>query len=454
MPTPTTIQSCIDALTTCSEPFCFVCLAAQTSDAGTGTSFSVTATTDLPCLATKDMGPGQMFFVDSVGVPVISSCNEWVGLDGRVLRRDYPQTTLWGWGVGTFGTLGDGSAVTRSSPVREISCSINWCQISAGTGVITTASLALKKDGSLWTWGSGIPAQGTNNSVARCSPVREVTSTRNWCAVSAYSNSSSAVKTDGSLWVWGSNDCGQLGDHTFDTRSSPVREISSSCNWCAVSTGFLSRTALKTDGSLWTWGVNYGGQLGDNTTIDRSSPVREASSSTNWCQARIGTYTGAGIKTDGSLWLWGDNGQGQLLDNTTINRSSPVQEFTNSQWKYISVAQDPNFTGLKTNNTIWSWGYNCYGRLGNNSTTNMTSSPVQELTSSTLWCAVSSSLYKTTSALRTDGTLWSWGNNACGQLGDNTTIDRSSPVREITSTSTWCQISVGGGNTFAIKQIY
>lgn len=456
MTSQSTIQSCIDALTVNSNPFCFVCLAAQTRDASVGVVNSVSTPADLPCLAVKNIGPGQMFFVDCLGVPVVSSCNEWMGLDGRVLRRDYPQNTLWTWGLGACGALGTNGTVSRSSPVQEISCSTNWCQISLGGTTTSNHALGIKFDSTLWTWGANDCGQlGDRTIISRSSPIREITCSSTWCAISAITYSSSGIKSDGSLWGWGRNYCGMIGDNSKIDRSSPTREICSSCNWCKVASGIGQRAALKTDGSLWSWGSNAYGQIGDNTSIDRSRPTREISSSTTWCQIAISNGVQAGIKTDGGLWLWGCNASRNLLDNSTVNRSSPVQEVTSSTWSTIAGSVNTlGFSAIKQNGTLWSWGDNVCGRLGNNSVTDMFSSPVQEVSSGTTWCSVSASPLRRASALKTDGTLWSWGNNYRGVFGNNSTASTSSPVREISSGSTWCQVSGSDTATAAIKLIY
>jgi alpha-tubulin suppressor-like RCC1 family protein len=401
---------------------------------------------DLPDLNSSNIPNGQIVFLGGAyGVPLIASCCEWIGLDGR--KKLYVGVNLWAWGFNGSGPLGDNTTTARSSPVREITSSTNWCQVSAGC----FHTSALKTDGSLWTWGNGACGRlGDNTTTARSSPVREITSSTNWCQVSAGGYHTSALKTDGSLWAWGLNTCGRLGDNTNTTRSSPVREITSSTNWCQVSAGCFHTSALKTDGSLWAWGSNNLGRLGDNTATDRSSPVREITSSTNWCQVSAGGYHTGAIKTDGSLWAWGFNGSGRLGDNTTTSRSSPVREITSStNWCQVS-AGCTHTSALKTDGSLWAWGNNGSGRLGDNTAT-ARSSPVQEITSSTNWCQVSAGYH--TSALKTDGSLWSWGNNGSGRLGDNTATARSSPVREITSSTNWCQVSAGTAHTSALKGI-
>jgi alpha-tubulin suppressor-like RCC1 family protein len=157
------------------------------------------------------------------------------------------------------------------------------------------------------------------------SPV-QVGSLTDWDHVSSGSNHTHAIKTDGTLWAWGRNSFyGILGDGTTVDKSSPV-QIGSLTDWALLSKnwGSLHSAAIKTDGTLWTWGYNVQGQLGDGTTVNKSSPV-QIGSLTDWANVSVGAYTCWAIKTDGTLWAWGNGGNGILGDGTTVNKSSPVQ---------------------------------------------------------------------------------------------------------------------------------
>jgi len=166
------------------------------------------------------------------------------------------------------------------------------------------------------------------------------------------------------LWGMGKNDLGQLGTNDITWRSSPVQTIAGGANWKQVSGGGLHTAAIKTDGTLWTWGFNLLGQLGNNTRTNRSSPVQTVSGGTNWKQVACGAYHTAAIKTDGTLWLWGYNTYGQLGNNNITNQSSPVQTVSGgTNWK--SVAGGMYHTAaIKTDGTLWTWGFNLQGQLG------------------------------------------------------------------------------------------
>ena len=253
--------------------------------------------------------------------------------------------------------------------------------------------------------------------------------------------------TQGTLWTWGL------------TTSSPVTVVGGGTTWNQVSVGFESNAAIKTDGTLWTWGVNNFGQLGDGTTTSRSSPGTVAGGGTNWSQVTTNSYTSvigvvAAIKTDGTLWTWGANFSGALGNNTTINRSSPgTTAGGGTNWKQVSAGgYYSTMTAIKTDGTLWTWGNNITGQLGDGTTTTR-SSPGTTAGGGTNWSQVSVGQFiPNVAAIKTDGTLWTWGyNQTYGGLGDGTTIDRSSPGTVAGGGTNWSQISVGIATTAAIQ---
>ena len=168
---------------------------------------------------------------------------------------------------------------------------------------------------------------------------------------------SAAIKTDGTLWLWGENSNGRLGDNTIVDKSSPVQTIAQGNNWKQTYLGYQHSSAIKTDGTLWLWGRNSSGRLGDNTQTDRSSPVQTISQGNNWKQVSLGNDHSAAVKTDGTLWLWGDKANGILGDDqTTVHQSSPVQTVSQgNNWKQVSLGYQHS-AAVKTDGTLWLWG--------------------------------------------------------------------------------------------------
>lgn len=402
---------------------------------------------ELPDLNTTDIPNGHIAFLKNTSVPVIASNCSWIGLDGRALGT-FIENRVLSWGEGSQGQLGIGINCNTGIPTRESSVSSNWCSVGSRHG---TTSSAIKLDGSLWVWGGpGTIGDGTGNYQTRFSPVREFCSATDWCCVSTSGYGgvgvNAGLKTTGEIWTWGSSVCGQLGDGTTVRKCSPVREISSSTNWCFLSTSIRNVGAIKTDGSLWMWGNNFYSQLGIGFGLNtRSSPVREATSSTNWLSVRPATNHTIGLKSDGTIWSWGCNCFGVLGIGNTTCRISATREFCSAtNWCNINSGSYNTSFAIKTDGSLWSWGSNNFGVLGDGTTT-CRCSPVREFSSSTDWCCASAADNFTT-AIKTTGTLWSWGSNAGGRLGIGSTLNTfqfCSPVREFSSSVDWVSASNG-----------
>ena len=252
-----------------------------------------------------------------------------------------------------------------------------------------------------------------------------------------------ALQANSSLWAWGYNGAGQLGDGTTANRLSPM-PVWTNLTWAAVSVGMDHTLALTTDGSLWVWGYNSDGQLGDGTTTNRLSPVPVGMNHT-WAAVSAGDFHTIALATNGSLWAWGWNADGKLGDGTTVTRLSPVSVGTNRTWTALS-AGGAHTLALATDGSLWAWGANYNGQLGDGTTTNRRS-PVP-VGSNRTWIAVSAGGAHTL-ALATDGSLWAWGGNAFSELGDGTTTNRLSPV-PVGTNHTWAAVSAGDFHTIAL----
>ena len=378
-----------------------------------------------------------------------------IDTDDIFIRRDlFMEGGLWLWGRNAGAQLGTNNLVHRSSPVQTVSGGFNWFQVTAtrgDSGIVNTA--AIKTDGTLWIWGQNNYGQVGDNTIiaTRSSPVQTIAGGTNWRQVAAGRDSSLCIKTDGTLWTWGKNNNGQLGDNTIANRSSPAQVLGGGTNWRQVSAGGYSTSAIKTDGTLWSWGRNNSGQLGDNTALNRSSPVQIAG--TNWRQTSCGINMTAAIKTDGTLWMWGGNSYAQLGVNDLVNRSSPVQIFGGgTNWKQASSGMFTS-AAIKTDGTLWLWGQGSFGALGTNDQVSR-SSPVQIFGGGTNWKQVSVGLGFHAMAIKTDGTLWVWGHNDSARLGTNDLVNRSSPVQIFGGGTNWRQVSAGYQHGVGIREDY
>lgn len=269
--------------------------------------------------------------------------------------------TMWVWGNGANGLWGDTTLQVSGTPT-QVGTNTHWNAVAAGNDFF----IGLKNDGGLWSWGGnrfGQLGDGTGGEKehpggevapgsGKKEPVR-IGNDNDWTMVAARVFRATALKKDGSLWAWGWNVYGELGDGTYEIRNAPIR-IGKDNDWVAVFTGNNHTLAIKRDGSLWVWGDNPEGQLGNGTKIKESAPIR-VGSDTNWLAAAGGGYHTLAIKTDGSLWAWGSNDQGQLGDGTKVNRLKPVKIGHGKDWIAIAAGERHSI-GLKRDGSVWEWG--------------------------------------------------------------------------------------------------
>lgn len=373
-----------------------------------------------------------------------------------------PNYSLYAWGRNTGSDLGLGNnSINRSSPV-QVGSLTNWAQVvTANTGLGVNSVISIKTDGTLWGWGSNRYGTLGLNSVSTYtfSPVQIGTLT-NWATAAISNQVTLAVKTDGTLWAWGKNDVGQLGHSDTVSRSSPV-QVGAGTSWSKVSTALApnglygSSVAIKTDGTLWSWGGNNYGQLGLNGPLSNQSSPVQVGALTTWSKLSEGSpYKSVfAIKTDGTLWAWGIGRKGGLGLGDNESRSSPVQVGALTTWSKLSSnnANGSNLSvALQTNGTIWTWGYNSFGSLGLNNGTSP-SSPTQ-IGALTTWTNVATN-FRGGSAIKTDGTLWIWGENLYGQLGNSTSgnyTQVSSPI-QLGVLTNWVSAAGGGQKIFALS---
>ena len=354
---------------------------------------------------------------------------------------------LYGWGFNNYGQLGTGNTTNYSSPV-VVGSLTNWLTVSTSYGT----SASVKTDGTLWTWGYNVYGQlGLGNQTYYSSP-KQVGSLTNWKQVSTsnYGQTqpmTAAVKTDGTLWTWGRNYFGGLGLGNTTSYSSP-KQVGALTNWLNVQTGGNWALAIKTNGTLWGWGGNGFGQLGIGNQTNYSSP-KQVGALTNWATIAIPTTNPIfvlAVKTDGTLWSWGGNPQGQLGLNNTTYYSSPVQVGALSNWSKIANSGSYYSMAIKTDGTLWGWGLNTSGRLGlGNITTYSSPKQVGALTN---WSLIATGRNNSMS-IKTDGTLWAWGGNSSGELGLGNTTNYSSP-KQVGALNQWLTVSAGNYATLAL----
>jgi len=348
-------------------------------------------------------------------------------------------TVVENFGVGNSVTYSNGDSILIT-PTADLSVGQNYhlsypsgafTNIGGDVSYVGTAYTFQAKSYSyqIWTAGTNEYAGGLgqNNYTQYSSPVQIPGTT--WVSGEGTHNATFSIKSDGTLWAWGRNAQGQLGQNTLTYHSSPVQIPGTTWSRVRYAGTAAAVLATKTDNTLWAWGYNAYGQLGQNgpTNTDRSSPIQIPGTTWHTEKFDMGHNKAFATKTDGTLWAWGRNNWGQLGLNQAPAQlaacSSPIQ-IPGTTWSNIQDAYG-HTNATKTDGTLWAWGYQGYGELGQNNTT-VYSSPVQ--IPGTTWDKIGSSLYAS-SATKTDGTLWTWGHNDHGVLGQNSTVQYSSPVQ-------------------------
>lgn len=266
-------------------------------------------------------------------------------------------------------------------------------------------------------------------------------------AVAAGNQHTLVVNNDGTVWAWGVNGSGQLGDGTTTTRKTPI-QVSGLSGVIAVSAGLNHSLALKADGTVWAWGGNGNGQLGDGTTTTRKNAV-QVSGLAGVTAVSAGNYHNLALKGDGTVWAWGSNADGRLGDGTAITRKTPIQVIDAvAGFEYATaVAAGGDFSlAIDQYNSVWSWGSNCSGQLGDGSTVTRKSPVMVTGLSNVAWGIAAGAGHAL--ALGGEGVM-AWGANAKGQLGDGTTTTRKTPVLLPESYNIWA-IAAGGTHSLAL----
>lgn len=284
--------------------------------------------------------------------------------------------TLWAWGWNQGGQLGDGTILQRSVPVAVLGLPAlmpsapGLIPIAAGV----THSLALAADGTVWRWGQYLNNSSPIAGLPNSSVPLKMSGLTSVMALASGGNHSLALQSDGTLWSWGANLYGQLGDGTNTSRAAPVRVqgFPAGVKVTAMAAGDRHSFALLEDGTVWAWGDNFNGQLGDNTTTRKSTPTQvhgpgNVGVLTNIIAIASGSnsYHILALKRDGTLWAWGNNANGQLGDNTSVTqRNTPVPVTGLNGVRAIAVGNNHSLAAL-ADGTVWAWGKNNFGELGN-----------------------------------------------------------------------------------------
>ena len=335
------------------------------------------------------------------------------------------------FGRNNFGQLGIGTTATPQTALINTLASwpvANMTEVATGEYHVA----ARKSDGTVWAWGSnnyGQLGDGTTSNRQLPTQVPGFFNVMKVAAAKDFAGSTYAYRQDGTVWAWGRNDFGQLGDGTTTNSSTPVQVSALSNAASSIAAGDYHGVAINVSGQAVAWGLNTSGQLGDGTFVNKTSAVIVGGGLQNVIAVAAGNGHSLALRANGTVWAWGANGSGQLGDTTTTSRNAPVQ--VSGLFNIIDIAAGGYHSlALRADGTVIAWGQNGNGQLGDGTTTGQ-NSPVQVLVAAGTALGSVKTLAGgayASFAILTDGTMRSFGSNFSGQLGTNSTSSASYAV--------------------------
>jgi alpha-tubulin suppressor-like RCC1 family protein len=328
--------------------------------------------------------------------------------------------TVMGWGYNAYGELGNG--INGTVEHHPIAASGLTGMTAIGGGANFT--VALKNDNTAWTWGSNAEGELGNGSMANFSNVPvQVISLTGVTSIARGIQHAIALLSNGTVWDWGYNGFGQLGNGTINSMSNVPVQVSGLTGITAIAGGAYHSLALKSDGTVWAWGYNGSGELGNGNNTNTLVPV-QVSGLTGVIAIACGNSFSIAIRNDSTVWTWGSNLEGELGNGANTGSYIAVQ--VSGLTKVIAIAGGVHHSlALKKDGTVWAWGFNLYGQLGNGSNKD-SNIPVQVSTLSGITAIAAG--YAHSLALNNNGAVWDWGYNNFGQLGNGNNTDSNIPL--------------------------
>ncbi len=351
--------------------------------------------------------------------------------------------TLWAWGRNDYGQLGDGTNTNKNVPT-QIGTDTDWYFAAGGDN----HTMAIKTNGTLWAWGRNNFGQlGDGTIINKNTPIL-VNNDTDWKTISLDAEFTIVLKNDGTLWGWGKNNLKQLGNPNTSPIYLPT-QIGTDNDWKTIDTGFQRTVAVKNDSTFWGWGSGANGVFGNgSSTLTINVPTQTLPDS-DWQIVSMSNSTTLAIKTNGSLWGWGENSFGSVGNGTFNNAGpnyvpNPISSATN--WVSVSMGRYAS-RAINNNGELFCWGYNSNGQVGDGTTVNRNvPTPVGVGNN---WLATSGGEFYSV-GLTTNRSLWAWGDNSYGQLGDGTFINRLTP----TQIGTTCTLATNGFDNASLLKAY
>jgi alpha-tubulin suppressor-like RCC1 family protein len=428
---------------------------------------------------TGELGDGSLisrFTPVSVAGVIKTFCEISAGIISNFIGRSLAidkNGRAWGWGYNYRGILGINSVQRFTTPASICGAKKTFCQIALGAFPINPDGggwgLAIDKNGLVWGWGLNQSGQlGQNIPPDFCrsardgvvTPISIVGALKTFCKISVGNNYSMALDKNGMAWGWGTNSIGQIGDNTSVSKLTPVSVAGAVKTFCKISasveagrSGRINAAhtlAIDKNGRAWAWGANVWGRLGDGTLTNRLTPVSVSGAVKTFCEIGAGGAFSVSIDKYGRAWGWGYNYYGQIGDNSNASAITPVSVAGAVKTFCKIFAGASHCHAIDKNGQAWSWGYNNFGELGDNSTVSKLT-PVSVAGAIKTFCEISSSRQHSV-AIDKNGKVWSWGRNAVGALGDGTFVDKLTPVSLAGTNKTFCKIEADWGFSMGIDK--
>jgi alpha-tubulin suppressor-like RCC1 family protein len=320
--------------------------------------------------------------------------------------------SVWAWGGNTNGELGDGTTAGTLVPIQVKAIGRKVIAIAAGWD----SSVALKADGSVWAWGANDRGQlGSGSNVPSSTPVKVTGLNGRFTAIAAGLGFGLALRSDGTVWGWGDDFQGQLGNGSNDDTTTAVEAVGLAGRVVAIAAGKAHSLALKSDGTLWAWGDNGSHALGADTAgVFQNTPVAVQGLGAGVVAMAGGLEHSAAVKSDGSVWSWG---RAFIPSGDYMGTLTPTQVPGLTGVKQVAGGWD-FFIALESNGSVWAWGQNL-GDLGDGSGRDSLTNPVHVLGLDKGVVAIAAA-QEDGYAVRSDHSVWAWGNNNYGELGNGT----------------------------------
>lgn len=344
------------------------------------------------------------------------------------------------WGDNYYGELGNGSNIASNIPLQITDN--HWRSIEAGK----THLLALHSDGSVWSWGDEMGNNSTQNNL----PLKK--NIKNIAQISAGDGFSMALSAQGKTFVWGKNNFGQLGNAglTGDKQETPIENNRKNNEIVSVVSGHgFSTMALYSNGTLKGWGYNGDYNLGNGTKTNSNVPIEIPRAGDNNLSVSTGYGTALVLKADGSIWGWGDNDSGAVGTGGAEEHevaAAPISQ--TNDWISVSAGSFAS-AGIKADGTLWIWGSNYYGEAGDGTREDVMT-PKMVGTNEDRWSTVSIGAFHTL-AIKEDGTLWGWGRNASGEAGGGDNPGNILKPQEIGGGHDWVAVNAHTNSSIALK---